>query len=502
MEANNKSKSLEIRQRLNHPILDADGHWLEFNPAVFDYLRDVAGNDMVARYQSWQRNRSIRAWYALSPAERRDRRAVRPVWWAVATKNALDRATATFPKLLHERLDETGIDFTALYPTLGLSVPFIDEEDLRRAVCRAFNRFSADAFREYSDRMTAAAIIPMHSPQEAIDELEYAVKTLGLKTLFMADYAMRPIPYVERKFGEEAGRFAFWLDFFCLDSEYDYDPVWAKCVELKVMPGFHSTGFFGSRTSPSNFMYNHIGHFASASEAVCKGLFMGGVTRRFPSLNFTFLECGVGWGCSLYADLIGHWERRNLEAMENYNPANLNMEMFLELGRKYGGKLVEGKLKDAVFPLFETREDPAMLDEFAPCGIKDKRDIKDLFVPHFYFGCEADDPITAWAFDTRKNPYGAKLNAIFSSDIGHWDVVDMREVTCEAYELVEHGLLNEDQFRDFTFTNAARMWGSTNPDFFKGTVVESEAAKVLAVETQRTAVARDASSTLMSDTAK
>jgi predicted TIM-barrel fold metal-dependent hydrolase len=502
MAAKQKSKSREIRQRLNHPILDADGHYLEFNPAVFDYVRDVAGNDMVARYQSWQRNRGVRAWYHLSPAERRDRRTVRPVWWPVATKNTLDRATATLPKLLHERLDETGIDFATLYPTLGLSVPFIDEEDLRRAVCRALNRFSADAFREYSDRMTTAAIIPMHSPREAIEELEYAVKTLGHKTLFMADYAMRPIPYVARKFGEEAGRFAFWLDFFCLDSEYDYDPVWAKCVELKVVPGFHSTGFWGSRTSPSNFMYNHIGHFASASEAVCKALFMGGVTRRFPSLNFTFLECGIGWGCSLYADLIGHWERRNLAAMENYNPANLNKEMFLDLCRKYGGKLVEGKLNEPVFPVFDTREDAEMLDEFAPCGIKHKREIKDLFVPHFYFGCEADDPITAWAFDTRKNPYGAKLNAIFSSDIGHWDVVDMREVTSEAYELVEHGLLNEDEFRDFTFANAARMWGSTNPDFFKGTVVESEAAKVLAAHTRRMTTADDASSTLRSDTAK
>lgn len=33
MEANGRSKSLEIRQRLGHPILDADGHWLEFEPA-------------------------------------------------------------------------------------------------------------------------------------------------------------------------------------------------------------------------------------------------------------------------------------------------------------------------------------------------------------------------------------------------------------------------------------------------------------------------------------
>ena len=45
---------------------------------------------------------------------------------------------------------------------------------------------------------------------------------------------------------------------------------------------------WGSRTSISNYMYNHIGHFATAGEALCKALFMSGVTRRFPILKFAF----------------------------------------------------------------------------------------------------------------------------------------------------------------------------------------------------------------------
>ena len=35
-------------------------------------------------------------------------------------------------------------------------------------------------------------------------------------------------------------------------------------------------------------------------------------------------------------------------------------------------------------------------------------------------------------------------------------------------------------FHDFTFENAVRFWGEVNPDFFKGTVVSSAAAEVLA----------------------
>ena len=34
--------------------------------------------------------------------------------------------------------------------------------------------------------------------------------------------------------------------------------------------------------------------------------------------------------------------------------------------------------------------------------------------------------------------------------------------------------------RDFTFANAVRFWGKTNPSFFKGTVLERAAAEVLA----------------------
>jgi len=74
----------------------------------------------------------------------------------------------------------------------------------------------------------------------------------------------------------------------------------------------------------------------------------------------------------------------------------------------------------------------------------------------------------------------ARLNAFFSSDIGHFDVPDMTDVVPETYELVEHGLLSDDDFRDFMFANAVRVWGEVNPDFFKGTVAEKQAAEVLA----------------------
>ena len=77
-------------------------------------------------------------------------------------------------------------------------------------------------------------------------------------------------------------------------------------------------------------------------------------------------------------------------------------------------------------------------------------------------------------------PLGARINAIYSSDIGHFDVVDMRDPLPEAFELVEDGLITESDFHDFVFGNAVRLWGMQSPRFFEGTAVAREAAALLA----------------------
>ncbi len=124
-------------------------------------------------------------------------------------------------------------------------------------------------------------------------------------------------------------------------------------------------------------------------------------------------------------------------------------------------------------------EDPATLDEWAACEIESAQDIRELFANSFYFGCEADDPLSAWAYRSEMNPCGARLHTLFGSDIGHWDVPDMRLVLPEAHELLEDGRVSGADFRDFVFANPARFWTATNPDFFRGTAVESEVDSLL-----------------------
>ena len=489
MAAAQISKSRQVRARLSHPVIDSDGHTVEFEPAVMDTLREIGGPGIVERYKTKRTEGSTASlggmlnWHKLPPAERHAQRLTVPPWWALPARNTLDRATSMLPKLLHERLDDMGIDVSILYPTFGLLAPHLDDQEIRQAACRAFNTYHADIFKEYSDRLIPVALIPMHTPDEAVAELDYAVGTLGMKAVMLAGHVLRPVPAAEQA-SPEAARYSYWLDTFCLDSDYDYDPVWAKCVELNVAPTFHSAAMgWGSRTSTSTYMYNHIGHFAEAGEAVCKALFFGGVPQRFPTLKFAFLEGGVSTGARLYADLIARWHKRNPEAIENYNPANLNPELLLDLCQKYGGKVTEGRLQhlsNASGATINTRAAPDIKNDFHRTGIEKAEDIRDLFIPHFYFGCEADDPMNATGFNTKANPFGEQVRSVYSSDIGHWDVPDMTEVTEEAYELVEHGVISEDNFRDFVFTNPTTLWTGMNPDFFKGTVVEQEVGRLLA----------------------
>ena len=403
-------------------------------------------------------------------------------YWGRQTTNTRDRATAMMPRMLYDRLDELGIDFGIVYPTAGLGIPRIPDDETRRAVIRGFNIVSAEYFAKLSDRLTPAAVIPMHTPEEAIAELEFATRELGAKVGMFGSGIARPLP-AAKGVDPQVARHAVSYDQLGIDSEHDYDTVWQKCRELKIAPTFHTGGrSFGLRNSPSNFTFNHIGHFAAAGHAVAKALFLGGVTRRFPELRFGFLEGGVGWGCQLFADLIEHWERRGAKGLAYMHPDKLDRSLLRQYVDQYGYGDIAAELdrRDGWPAREEDTVDGGVPvhDDYAACKIARKEDWLDLYAKPYYFGCEADDRMNVTAFG-RANPFGARINAIFSSDIGHFDVPDMLQPLPEAYELVEDGLITADDFRDFTFSNAVRLWGTQNPRFFEGTRIAREAAALL-----------------------
>jgi predicted TIM-barrel fold metal-dependent hydrolase len=455
--------SVEVRKSLDFPVIDADAHVVEAPFAFMDFLKQVAGPDLVARFG-------------------KSRRRERGLFWAIPSgKYTMDRATVMLPRLYAKRLEEAGIDFAVVYTTMGIGSWMHLDDEMRLAMVRALNMMYADMFKDVKDKLTVACVIPMGTPQEAIGELEYCVKTLGYKAASIGAEVRRTIP------GAELGacpQVAHYIDSLTIDSKYDYDPFWAKCVELGVAPSTHSS-VQGSarRNSPTNYVYNRLGDFGVAGEHACRSLFLGGVTRRFPTLKVAFLEGGVAWAAQLYNDLFEFWGKRNIKYLkEVMDPANLDVDLMERMFRENGNAYLTPERIRAQPDLHAStrNEDPNRLDDFAACDIKTKRDIYDLFIPNFYFGCEADDRMIYTAFNDKVNHEGAKLKALFSSDIGHWDVVDMTEVLEEVWEAHEHGAMSEEDFKNFVFASPAEFHASMNPDFFKGTAVEGAVAKLMA----------------------
>ena len=191
----------------------------------------------------------------------------------------------------------------------------------------------------------------------------------------------------------------------------------------------------------------------------------------------------MAWACNLFSDILGHYAKRNGDAIGRYDPSRLDTGALMALFDDYATGRVRqqrDRLPYGLNMLSEPEDDGAMIDEFASAAITGPDDVLDIFTRQFHFGCEADDPMNAMAFNQGVNPLGARLRGVFASDIGHWDVPDFRQVLPEAYELVTEGHLSEDDFKAFVFDNPVSLWAGGNARFFAGTVVEAAVDKHLA----------------------
>jgi hypothetical protein len=462
----------KLRASLDHPVVDADGHVIESLALFFRYLDRVGGAGVADRFREEMRTRPT------TSRGDRERGDPRGAWWAT-TNDARDLATVMAPKLLYERMDELGLDFTILYPSLGLTLHSIQDESVRRTSLRALNTMNFELTARFQDRMTSVAMIPMHTPEEALDEIDY-VTNLGIKVCVIPAAVARPVPALHREY-PDAFPHAAVIDCYGYDSFHDYTPVWESFRSYKLAVTSHGAPAIRylpiGRRSPTNYMYSHILGHAYQQIDLCVSLVMGGVPKRFPDLNFGFLEGGAGWACDLLHAIEEHYEKRNAEGIQNYDPRKLDRALLRQLLEHYAPELVTD---DAPAGASNGARDYAQYDEFRDSLIEDEDDFADMFGRQFYVGCEADDTGVYRALDAKANPLGVRLQPFFSSDIGHWDVPHLSEVLLESHQLVDRELLTNADYRDFVFSNAVRLHAGMNPDFFDGTPVESAAKELLA----------------------
>ncbi len=192
-----------------------------------------------------------------------------------------------------EAMDVEGLDVAVLFPTRGLHTlaePFMDPP-FAAAIARAYNDWMYDFCAPAPDRLLGAAMVSPFNVDDAVAEVERAVKELGFRAVFMRSNQMTDTP---------------WHDPY-------YDPLWSALEEYDITIGFHESSSSGAKQVGQhfepNFMLRRV--FAQPVEQMMAlaSFCGGGVLERHPKLRAAFLEANCSWAPWLLWRLDEGYER-------------------------------------------------------------------------------------------------------------------------------------------------------------------------------------------------
>ncbi|HEY4911527.1 MAG TPA: hypothetical protein VIJ73_18580, partial [Methylomirabilota bacterium] len=84
MSGNGHPTPAQIRSRLTHPVIDADGHWLEYGPVFSEQMRKVGGDKAADAFVAALR--TTRESLTTPVDERRRRRIGQEGFWSRAER--------------------------------------------------------------------------------------------------------------------------------------------------------------------------------------------------------------------------------------------------------------------------------------------------------------------------------------------------------------------------------------------------------------------------------
>ena len=157
-------------------------------------------------------------------------------------------------------MDEQGVDVEVL----SVNPYWYDaDRDTAAEVVRINNERLAEFSATYPDRITAFASVALQFPELAAEQLEHAVKKMGLK-------------------GPAVGASCAGVDF----SDPKFHPFWKKCEDLGVLVFIHpqSTPELNKRFKGNGWLANTIGNPLDTTICLSKLIFEG-TLDRFPRLK-------------------------------------------------------------------------------------------------------------------------------------------------------------------------------------------------------------------------
>jgi aminocarboxymuconate-semialdehyde decarboxylase len=195
------------------------------------------------------------------------------------------------PKLtgVTERLkdmDKMGVDIQAICPA-PYHFFYFTEAGYGAELAREVNEGIAKVVADTPDRFVGMGSVPLQNAELAIKELEYCVKTLGMKGIEICTNVN----------GKNL-----------TDPSLKLDKFFARCEELGVVIFMHPLGWTQADRLTNHYFNNVIGNPLDSTVAVSHLIF-DGVLQRYPKLKFVVAH-GGGFIAHYWARMDHAWRAR------------------------------------------------------------------------------------------------------------------------------------------------------------------------------------------------
>src|SRR5918996_1049051 len=158
-----------------------------------------------------------------------------------------------------------------VYPTLFL-VYNTKDADLEIALCRAYNRFLAQACAQSQQRIKWVTVLPLHSLKESIDEIRFAKQNGAVGVFFR---------------GIEGD--------YTLDNPYLF-PIYEEAQKQNLSICVHTGCGVRAILELFDIARNHtFGHTRVMPLLAFRDIVANKIPERFPGLRFGFIEAAAGW---------------------------------------------------------------------------------------------------------------------------------------------------------------------------------------------------------------
>jgi uncharacterized protein len=260
----------------------------------------------------------------------------------------------------HEIMDEHGVEFVIGFPSGFGGVVKTQQVEFQIAVARAVNNHLTNDYNRPSKRLSVVGVLPLRSPQAAVEEMERAVTELGMKGFEIITTGL-PAP---------------------LGDTY-YDPIYTVAERLGVVLGIHGTRAYSEELGTSGFRtFSEVHAYAFPAGLMLQftSIVLQGVPVRFPKLKMALLEAGATWVPYYLDRLDEHWEIRGEYELPllKKNPSDLVRESQIYFSLEAGESLLPAAVKHVGAEHFLFASDVPHWDNEFPENLEHLRNHPDL----------------------------------------------------------------------------------------------------------------------------